>query len=65
KLRDCYWWPGLDTQVETAVQCCPGCQCSGKSQPPDPIPPISIPKPDTFWKRLGLDLAGPYSMAPQ
>ncbi len=65
KLRDCYWWPGLDTQVETAVRCCPGCQRSGKSQPPDPIPPIAIPKPDVPWKRLGLDLAGPYSTAPQ
>ncbi len=33
KLCNCYWLPGLDIQVETTVQCCPGCQHSGKSQP--------------------------------
>ncbi len=45
KLCDVYWWPRLDTQVETVVRSCPGCQMSGKSHPPDSIPPISVPKP--------------------
>ncbi len=63
-LRECYWWPSLDSQVETAVHSCLWCQMGGKSQPLDPIPPISIPKPDLPCKRLGLDLAGPYSTAP-
>ncbi len=64
KLRDSYWWPGLDSQVEFVVKHCEGCQYSRKSQPPDPILPISILKPPGPWKRLGLDLAGPYSTAP-
>ncbi len=37
---------------------------SGKSQPLDLIPPISIPNPDVPWKCQELDLAGPYSTAP-
>ncbi len=63
-LHKCYWWPGLDSQAETAVCSCPGCQMSVKTQPPDLILPTSIPKPDVTWKRLGLDLAGPYSTIP-
>ncbi len=31
---------------------------------PDPILLTSIPKPSMPWKRLGLDLAGPYSTTP-
>ncbi len=64
KLRDCYWWTGLDTQVEFLIKHCEGCQHSGKIQPPDPILPISIPNPSGPWKCLGLDLADPYSMVP-
>ncbi len=64
KLRETYWWPGLDTQVETIVRTCTGCQLSGKSQPPDPVPPITVPKPTLPWKRLGLDISGPFATAP-
>ncbi len=59
KLRDSCWWPGLDAQVEFLIKHCEGCQHSGKSQPPDHIPPISILKQSGPWKCLGLDLAGP------
>ncbi len=55
----------LDTQVETVVRSCTGCQMSRKSHPPDPIPPISIPKPTVPWKHLGLDISSPFATAPQ
>ncbi len=64
RLHEMYWWPGLDTQVEQLVRCCEPCQWSSKSQPPDPIPLQSIPKPSAPWIRLGIDLAGPYATAP-
>ncbi len=64
KLRESYWWPGLDTQVETIVRTCSGCQLSEKSQPPDPVPPITIPKPTIPWKQLGLNISGPSATAP-
>ncbi len=62
KLRESYWWPG--TQVEMIVQMCTGCQLSGKSQPPDPVSPISVPKPTIPWKWLGLDISVPFATAP-
>ncbi len=65
KLCDSYWWPRLDTQVEIVVRSCPGCQMSSKSHPPDPIPLISVPKPTLPWKRLGLNISGPFATAPQ
>ncbi len=64
KLRDSNWWPGLDTQLEFLIKHCEGFQHSGKSQLPDPISPISIPRLLGPWKHLGLDFAGPYSTAP-
>ncbi len=63
KLHDSCWWPGLDAQIEFLVKHCEGCQYSRKSHPPDPILPISVPKPLGPWKCFGLDLAGPYSTA--
>ncbi len=65
QLQETYWWSLLDLQVEQSVCCCEGCQMSAKSQSPDPIPQIAIPKPDKPWSRLGLDIAGPYHTAPQ
>ncbi len=35
----------------------------GLNPPPHPILPLSVLKPLGPWKRLGLDLAGPYSTA--
>ncbi len=63
-LRETYWWPGLDMQVEQLVRCCELCQWISKSQPPDPIPLQSIPKHSAPWKCLGIDLAGPLATAP-
>ncbi len=65
KMREGYWWPGLNMQVETMVKCCPGCQRNMKSQPPNPVPQISVPKPTIPWQKLGPDIAGPFHMAPQ
>ncbi len=65
RLRETYWWPGLDGQVEHLVKCCEGCQMSSKSQPLDPIPKTVIPKPDRPWSWVGIDISGPFHTAPQ
>ncbi len=61
QLRQTYWWPLLDSQVEQVVKCCEGCQKSAKSQLPDPIPKLCIQKPDYAWSRIGIDIVGPFS----
>ncbi len=65
RLRETYWWPGLDSQVEQLVKCCEGCQMSSKSQPPDPILKWAIPKPDKPWSRVAIDISGPFHTVPQ
>ncbi len=47
------------------VKCCPGCQHSMKSQPPDPVPQISVPKSNVPWQKLGLNISGPFHTAPR
>ncbi len=63
-LRQTYWWPLLDSQVEQVVKCCEGCQKSAKAQPPDPIPKMCITKLDHAWSRIGIDIAGPFNTVP-
>ncbi len=65
RLRETYWWPRLDGQVEQLVKCCKGCQMNSKSQLPDPILKHSIPKPGKPWSWVGLDLLAPFSTTPQ
>ncbi len=38
---------------------------SSKSQPPDPIPKSTIPRPDRPWSRVGINILGPFHTAPQ
>ena len=65
KIRETYWWPGQDTSVEHHVKHCVGCQRSDKSLAPSPVPTNSIPVPDTPWKKLAIDICGPFLIAPQ
>ncbi len=49
KLREVYWWPGLNLEVFELVSKCTGCQFSEKTTPPAKVPIISIPKPTKSW----------------
>ncbi len=64
-LHQVYWWPHLDAQVEQVVHCCNRCQQSKKSTSPNPVPTQLYPKPTKPWEWLGLDIAGPFNIAPQ
>ncbi len=64
-LRQSYWWPLLSVQVEELVAWCQGCQFSEKSSLPADIPKISVPRLSTCWTRIRLDIAGPFTDAPQ
>ena len=51
------WWPGINKDIEQAVQKCAQCQLHQATSPPAPLPPWSWPK--RLWDRLHLDYAGP------
>lgn len=64
KLRETFWWPNMDTQIERLVKYCAPCQHSAKSAPPPNVPPQSIPTPAIPGELYGLDITGPFATAP-
>ncbi len=64
KLREVYWWPGLNSEVFELVSQCMGCQFSEKITLSAKVPIISIPKLTKSWTKLGIDIAGPFFDAP-
>ena len=64
KIRECYWWPGMDKEIEHFVRNCLPCQDSAKSAPKLHIEPYRIPLPDSPWEKLAIDITGPFDNAP-
>ena len=58
RIKECYYWPGLKSDVEKVVKTCLKCQCYR----PSPIPkstsiiPTQVERP---FVRVGLDIVGP------
>ncbi len=65
QLRQSYWWPGMDTQIEEKVKYCLACQDSNKAHKPTPVPPTAIPIPSEPWHKLAIDICGPFATAPK
>lgn len=63
RLRDLYWWPKMDSQVQAAVTSCVLCQSNDKTAQTHPAPLQPVPLPDGPWKKLGLDIIGPFDTA--
>ena len=59
-LRQTYWWPGMQHQVESFVKFCHPCQRSEKSRPALPMPTTTIPRARTPAKQWALDITGPF-----
>ena len=64
KLRETYWWPKMNDDIERFVKHCQACESSTKSLKPNVLPRISIQPPTTAWTKLAIDIAGPYYTAP-
>ena len=64
KLRESYWWPGQDKEIEHFVKICSPCQDSAKSAPKLHIPPQRIDLPEKPWQKVAIDITGPFSTAP-
>ena len=56
--RSYFWWPKIDTDIETLVQGCHSCQKNRNNPSSAPLHPWEWPgKP---WIRLHVDYAGPF-----
>jgi hypothetical protein len=63
-LRQFYWWPGMDRQVEEFITHCNACQLSDKSVKTTQVPNQEVPTPDVPWQKVAIDICGPFSTAP-
>ncbi len=64
KVRERYWWPLLNNQIEDLVRYCHGCQLSAKSTPPSKVPKTKMESPTEPWQRVSIDITGPFDNAP-
>ncbi|XP_064470125.1 uncharacterized protein K02A2.6-like [Ornithodoros turicata] len=64
RLRDLYWWPGMDAQAEKMVRDCSTCQSTDKSARTAPSPLHPVPFPAKPWAKLGVDIVGPLEDCP-
>ena len=64
RLRELYWWPGMDAQVEAFIKACVTCQSHDKSAVTHPTPMQPVPYPTSAWEKLAIDIMGPFDKAP-
>lgn len=64
RLREKYWWPAMDREVELSIQRCSICQTADKSTKVTPAPLQPVPFPDQPWLKLAIDIVGPFERAP-
>ncbi|XP_064463094.1 uncharacterized protein K02A2.6-like [Ornithodoros turicata] len=64
RLREQYWWPGMDKRVEQLVGSCNVCQSADKSAKTT-VPPLHpVPFPTAPWSKLAIDIVGPFDHLP-
>ena len=59
RIRQHFWWPGLDAEVEEMVRSCEVCSTSDKTAAPRKSPLHPVPLPDGPWEKVGIDFIGP------
>ena len=57
-LQEKYWFPIINSMIDTAIEKCYNCQVARKSHKEEPIKITGIPnKP---WDTVSVDLGGPF-----
>ncbi|KAF7643626.1 hypothetical protein LDENG_00236260, partial [Lucifuga dentata] len=64
RLREAYWWPGMDAEVEAAIKACVTCQSYDKPAITHTPPLQPVPYPEGAWEKLAVDVVGPFDKAP-
>lgn len=63
RLRELYWWPGMDTDVQVAIKSCTTCAQHDKTAIVKVAPLNPVRLPDGAWEKLAVDIVGPYYRA--
>uniref|UniRef100_A0A5S6QLM8 RNA-directed DNA polymerase n=1 Tax=Trichuris muris TaxID=70415 RepID=A0A5S6QLM8_TRIMR len=59
RLRRLFWWPKLDTAVETYVRNCYVCRTLDKTAVQYRAPLNPVPLQNAAWEKLAIDIVGP------
>ncbi|XP_069061167.1 gamma-glutamylaminecyclotransferase isoform X1 [Pleurodeles waltl] len=59
KVRQFFWWPGMDREVEEIVSNCMACANSDKTKVVRQPPLRTVPFPSKPWEKLAIDFIGP------
>lgn len=59
RLRELYWWPGMDREVQDLVKACPVCSEHDAHARRERPPLQPIPRPERAWQRVMIDAIGP------
>lgn len=63
RLRELYWWPKMNAQVENVIHSCDICEVAKKSANTFSTPLQPVPFPDRLWSKLGIDIVGLFERA--
>ena len=61
KLAERYYWKGMSTDLKEYIQRCQQCQQTNKKVKTTPTELQPVPIPKSTWKKIGIDLIGPYT----
>ena len=64
RLRELYWWPHMDKQVDDLVKQCTTCKSNDKSVKSGFAPLTPVKYPDKAWSKLSMDIVGPFERGP-
>ena len=59
RLRERYWWPGMDGEIESLLRNCTLCSAHGKSAKSCRPPVQRVPMPAGPWTKVVIDAIGP------
>ncbi len=59
RLRQEFWWPKMDEDIDSHVKTCITCQAATNKNKPNPPPLVPLPEPRGPNRRLHCDLWGP------
>ncbi|KAK7912339.1 hypothetical protein WMY93_012550 [Mugilogobius chulae] len=64
RLRELYWWPKMDLQIETFIKNCSTCKPNDKTSVTHDAPLQPVPLPASAWEKVSVDIIGPFETAP-
>ena len=59
RIKESFWWPGMDSDVQQHTKTCKTCQATSNKDAPKPLPHQEFPQTRAPNERIHADLFGP------